>query len=291
MSTIIKLRATVDNNTLPIIDNDGNETSYFIGQFKNKLLGLGITLSDYKIEAMSSFIDELISRNLINHIKYLLPFVGTKTDFESGAIPLIDNINNYDTQPDVNQSTFSYDDDDDIVSYAGNATATSKKIEIPIKNTSSNILMVSVNVNGNNDNNQNYINGVTGNNLLAFSIRRTSTGIVQYTGRTSNGLQASSFGHREGKCHFYFGYTNDNKRIIFATNENNVLSKFNINVITWNTQLELDNVYIGGVSNWFVKDNIYIACVLDASNITSKVITEIDNLIYNLEESLGKSAT
>ena len=288
MSTIIKLRATVDNNTLPIIDDDGNETNYFIGRFIDKLSELGITLSDDKIEAMSSFIDELISRNLVSHIKYLLPFVGTKTDFESGAIPLIDNISNYDTQSEVIQSTFSYDDNDNMISYAGNTTATSGKIVIPIKTTSSNILMVSVNVNGDNNNNQNYINGIIHDNL-AFSIRRLSTGVVQYTGRTST-LKAASFGRCEGKCHFYFGYTNDNKRIIFATNENDVLSKFNISTSLWNTQFELDNAYVGGVSNWHVKDNIYIACVLDASNITSEAITEIDNLIYDLEEALCKSA-
>lgn len=138
MISVIKLKAQVDNRDLPVLTNDGDITNYYVGQYKNKLLELGYTLTTRQMEAVEAFIEDGINKGWINHIKYFLPFIGNNTIPLAGAVPLIDEIDNYQmssyTMNEDLSKIFLYDNAGNIISMGGaTVTPNDQVLKTPIK--------------------------------------------------------------------------------------------------------------------------------------------------------------
>lgn len=138
MISVIKLKAQVDNRDLPVLTNDGDVVNYYVGLWKNKSMELGYTPTKKQVEAVSAFIEDGISKGWIDHIKYFLPFIGNSTAPLAGAVPLIDEIDNYQMsnytgQEDISE-IFRYDSSGNIISMGGTSiTRNSQVLKTPVK--------------------------------------------------------------------------------------------------------------------------------------------------------------
>lgn len=137
MISVIKLKSLVDNKDLPVLTDDGKITNYYVGCYINKLSELGYTLTPIQITAIETFIQDGITNGWINYIKYFLPFIGNKSNPLTGAVPLIDIIDNYQmsnyTFSEDLSKLFIYDLDGYILSMGGkDVTLNNQVIKTPI---------------------------------------------------------------------------------------------------------------------------------------------------------------
>lgn len=138
MISVVKLKAVVDNKDLPVLTKDGEIVSYYVGAYKNKLMEVGYTPTSAQMSALSAFIEDGMNNGWIDQIKYFLPFIGNSTVPLSGAVPLIDSIDNYQmseyTFKEDLSKIFVYDSSGQIVSMGGSTvTPNTQVLKTPIK--------------------------------------------------------------------------------------------------------------------------------------------------------------
>ena len=131
MATITKLKAEVVNNNLPILGSDGKLYNYYTGMYVNRMSDLGHTLTVGELNAINAFIDDGINNGWIEMVRYLMPFLGTRTNPLTGIIPLIDNIADYEiAEESVDESAFTYSPSNRIIA-CGNPSSNVVKIKLP----------------------------------------------------------------------------------------------------------------------------------------------------------------
>lgn len=143
MSTIIKLKAEIDNPNLPVLMENGEIGNYYVGRWFNKCVELGYTPTETELNAIKAFIQNGVSNDWLDFIKYYLPFIGSKDNYMAGAVPLIDKVGNYEMAEYEGgfgsytlEKAFAYDANDKIVSlgYSTNdAVGGSAFIKTPIQ--------------------------------------------------------------------------------------------------------------------------------------------------------------
>lgn len=95
MTSVIKMKASVDNTNLPILNEDGTISNYYIGRFKSALLSVGYELPQAKETALNAFIDDGLSKGWIDYVDYILPFIGDSDHPKAAFAPLVDRLSNY----------------------------------------------------------------------------------------------------------------------------------------------------------------------------------------------------
>jgi hypothetical protein len=95
MATVTKMKAAVINKSLPILGEDGNLYSYYFGRYFNKIVEKGYTPTSREITALSAFIQDGINNGWIDIVKYFLPLIGDSSHLDAAAVPLIDEVGNY----------------------------------------------------------------------------------------------------------------------------------------------------------------------------------------------------
>ena len=95
MATVTKLKAAVNNKNLPILGEDGNLYNYYFGRYFNKIVEKGYTLTSGEITALNAFIQDGINNGWIDIVKYFLPLIGDSSHLDAAAVPLIDEVGNY----------------------------------------------------------------------------------------------------------------------------------------------------------------------------------------------------
>lgn len=138
MISVVKLKAVVDNKDLPVLTRDGEIVSYYAGAYKNKLMEVGYTPTPAQMTAIGAFIEDGMNNGWIDQIKYFLPFIGNSNVPLSGAVPLIDSIDNYQmseyTFTEDLSKIFVYDSSGQIISMGGpTITPNSQVLKTPVK--------------------------------------------------------------------------------------------------------------------------------------------------------------
>lgn len=138
MISVVKLKAVVDNKDLPVLTKDGEIVSYYVGAYKNKLMEVGYTPTTAQMTAIGAFIEDGMNNGWIDQIKYFLPFIGNSNVPLSGAVPLIDSIDNYQmseyTFTEDLSKIFVYDSNGEIISMGGpTITPNSQVLKTPVK--------------------------------------------------------------------------------------------------------------------------------------------------------------
>lgn len=138
MGTIIKLKAAVNNNNLPILGNDGKITDYYVGRLRNKIMELGGTVTDTEVSALTALVENGRTNGWLDKVAYFLPFIGSRDIPFSGAVPLIDrygdwNMDEYTGTSEVTEDLFAYDSNDRIKSLGYIGCVSSAYLKTPVK--------------------------------------------------------------------------------------------------------------------------------------------------------------
>lgn len=295
MATITKLKAAVNNKNLPILSNDGYLYNYYIGRYVDKMSELDYTLTEPERNALNTFINNGIEKNWIDKVLYFMPFIGTETTPLQGAVPLIDNIADYELAVNsVDSSLFTFDNDGKIKSFGGSPDCTGS-IEIPVTTFDLGLLpafSAFINVNyleANGDDKKEikgtFVSAYNSNNSL-FGIRKGASGYnsIQYGRRTTDAI---AFNAVTGTA-----YVEDAQLNVYATlrkNIDNSLERENYSTTKGDTTINHNTVSITSIpteeATYFVGGGTRnLTTVMNCFAIVKPFITESD--FYNLSQAV-----
>lgn len=180
MTTVTKLKAAVNNKNLPVLGEDGNIYSYYVGRYMNKMSELGYTLTSTELQAVNTFINDGISDGWIDKVVYFMPFIGTETTPLQGMVPLIDNVANYELAVNSVGNIFSFENGK-IKSFGGSSNCIGTA-EIPVTNfdlgtpdafsTFINVNYLAANGDDKSDIKGSFASAQDSENIARFSIRK-----------------------------------------------------------------------------------------------------------------------
>jgi hypothetical protein len=88
MSTITRIKGTIDNNNLPILTSEGL-VPYWYGNFCNLMEDAGYTLSTNQKNAVKAFVESLSEADIIGKVISMFPFVGNTETPNAAKVPII----------------------------------------------------------------------------------------------------------------------------------------------------------------------------------------------------------
>ena len=105
-TTVMKLKARVNNDNLPYLRENGSMDTYCVGRYLDKLAEVGYTPTNAEETAIRTFVNSGIEEGWINKIRYFLPLIGSSAKPDAVRVPLIDKIADYEL-PTGGSFTFS----------------------------------------------------------------------------------------------------------------------------------------------------------------------------------------
>ena len=138
MGTLIKLKAEVENNNLPVLGSDGKITDYYVGRLRNKIMELGGTVTDAEVNALTALIENGRTNGWLDKTAYLLPFIGSRDVPFAGAVPLVDKYGDWDMSEyantnEVTENLFAYDSNNRIKSLGYVESISTSYLKTPVK--------------------------------------------------------------------------------------------------------------------------------------------------------------
>ena len=172
------MKASVDNTNLPILNEDGTISNYYIGRFKSALLSVGYELPQVKEAALNAFIEDGIQKGWIDYVDYMLPFIGNSDHQNAAFAPLIDRLGDYvipvPDDTDAHITAALHFSGTDVTGFGSSTDAAYPTIiTIPLDYTRYKGVSVLTRLNENNIGGNSYICAHSKNDAILLGIRRS----------------------------------------------------------------------------------------------------------------------
>lgn len=140
MTTVIRLRSTVDNPDLPVLTVDGKLMDHYVGHLYNKILELGGSVTETEINALTALVENGKEKRWIDKTAYFLPFIGSITTPFCGVVPLVDKygayaMSEYGSSSEISSDMFAYDDNGRIKSMGYKNCQSTSYIKTPVSSS------------------------------------------------------------------------------------------------------------------------------------------------------------
>lgn len=89
MTTVTRLKISVDNDRLPVLTSEGPK-NYYLGRYLNAVESVGGSLTQTEKNAAEHLLENAFAHNWIDMVDYFFPFIGGNDKPAAGFLPLID---------------------------------------------------------------------------------------------------------------------------------------------------------------------------------------------------------
>lgn len=149
MTTVTRLKISVDNDRLPVLTSEGPK-NYYVGRYLIAVEGLGGSLTQAEKAAIENLLENAFEHEWIDMVDYFFPFIGSSSKPATGFLPLIDKGCGYSLDNFVDNNvafesagdSFAYNVNNRIVKYGVNAEGTGFIVNGSIKHNNNKVSFV-----------------------------------------------------------------------------------------------------------------------------------------------------